>query len=432
MPEESLSAILPPVVWSCDAEGLCLSLSAAWSSITGAPAEAGLGWGFLDFVHPDDRAAVLSQFESAQIDGHTYQVEYRLKLRDGSYRYFLDTAQAEFRDGRFHGYTGAIIDNRARREAEQLVRNREREMRLVTDAVPVLIAHIDSDERYRFANAAYRDWYGVEPDSLVGKKVAELLGPERYAERIPFIKAALAGERVTYDGLITLKNGETRNVETIYAPRICEAGNADGFIAVVNDITDRKRSYEQMQLMVGELKHHTANLLTMVQALARRNLKQAVGSDEYRNFESQLLALGAVSEAIAPGNFRQVLIRALVERITAPHREPGRDQFEIDGDELSLPNSLAISFAMMLHELCTNAVKYGALSVPQGVVRLRWSLVGGRFQLRWQEDGGPPVAEPIRQGFGTTLLNRALPDAVAHVDFRPEGLVFTVTGEIKS
>lgn len=431
MPEEFVPAILPPVVWSCDAEGLCRSLSAAWSSITGAPIAAGLGWGFLEFVHPDDRGRVLEQFESAQREGETYQVEYRLKLGDGSYRYFLDTAQAEFRDGRFAGYTGAIIDNKARRDAEELSRNREREMRLVTDAVPVLIAHIDAEERYRFANAAYRDWYGVEPESLVGRTVAELLGPERYAERVPFIRMALKGERVSYDGQITVKSGETRNVETIYAPRLCEAGNADGFIAVVHDITDRKRGYEQMQLMVGELKHHTANLLTMVQALARRNLKPAVGTDEFRNFESQLLALGAVSEAIAPGNFRQVLIRTLVERITAPHREPGREQFKIEGDELSLPNNFAISFAMMLHELCTNAVKYGALSVPEGVVRLRWSLVGKRFELRWEEAGGPPVSEPVREGFGTMLLNRALPNAVPSVEFKPEGLVFTVIGELK-
>jgi len=427
----SSPTVLPAIVWACDADGRCRSLSAAWTAFTGESVADGLDWGFLDCVHPEDRPAVLAAFETARRTGDTYQVEYRLKAREGDYRWVLDTAMPETADGEFAGLTGAIIDNMARRAADLLLRERERELQLVTDAVPVLISHVDRTGRYRFANAAYRDWYGMEPQSLVGKSIEDLLGPERYRERAPYIEAAFEGKRVSYDGQVTLKDGQVRDVETTYVPNVCSSGNADGFIAVVTDITDRNRNMAQMQLMVGELKHHTANLLTMVQALARRSLKTEVQSpDAFRNFEGQLLALAAVSEAIAPRDFRQVSIKSLIERVMAPHQGSGRDPFELHGEALLLPSKFGISLAMVLHELCTNATKYGALSVPEGRVHMAWSASDGIFAFRWEERGGPPVSPPERKGFGTTLLNRALPDGRITLDFRPEGLVFALEAPI--
>jgi PAS domain S-box-containing protein len=425
------ASVLPAIVWTCDAEGRCVSLGKAWTVFTGASIASGLDWGFLNHIHPDDRSAVIAAFQTARDTGDTYQVEYRLRARDGTYRWVLDTAMPETKDGEFRGLTGAIIDNMARRASEEMLRERERELRLVTDAVPVLISHVDRNGRYRFANAAYGDWYGTDPETIVGKSVEELLGPERYQERANFIHAALGGQRVTYDSQVTLRDEQVRDVETTYVPNVCTSGNADGFIAVVNDITDRKKSLAQMQLMVGELKHHTANLLTMVQALARRSLKAEVQSPEaFRNFEGQLFALAAVSDAIAPRDFRQVAMTGLVERITAPHRESRRDQFEIYGQPLLLPSKFGIALAMALHELCTNATKYGALSRPEGEVRIEWASLEEAFTFRWEERGGPLVTVPERLGFGTTLLNRAFPEGKVNLDYRPEGLVFEVSAPI--
>jgi PAS domain S-box-containing protein len=428
---EAIPTVLPPIVWACDEEGQCLSLSAAWSVFTGHSVEAGLGWSFLDYVHADDRDQVQSAFEKSRSTGATFQVEYRLLCSDGNYRWVLDTAIPETRDGRFIGLTGAIVDNTARRAAEQLVRERERELQLVTDAVPVLISHIGQDGRYQFANAAYRDWYGADPETLIGRTIEDVLGTERYAERKNHIEAALRGEHVVYDGQISLKGGAVRDVETTYVPNICSGGHVNGFIAVVKDITERKQSLEQMRLMVGELKHHTANLLTMVQALARRSLRGEVRSPEaFHTFEGQLFALAAVTEAIAPRDIRQVSIASLVTKVTAPHKSPERNPFRIEGEDALVPSKFGVSFAMTLHELCTNATKYGALSRPEGIVRISWRIADDVLSFDWEEAGGPTVQTPERTGFGTSLLTRALAGGSVVLDYRPAGLFFAVEAPV--
>lgn len=426
-------AVLPAIIWSCDAAGRCISLSSAWSVFTGRSVPSGLDWGFLDAVHPDDRPAIARTFERARDTCSNYQVEYRLVEAGGAYRWVMDTAVPDLDpDGSVRGFTGAIVDNSARRDAEERLRERERELRLVTDTVPVLIAHVGNDQRYLYANSTYRDWYGVESESLVGKSVAELLGPERYAERVGYVEAALRGERVSYDGQVTLRDGRVRDVETIYVPNICSAGKIEGFIAVVTDITDRKRTTDHLNLVSGELRHHVRNLLTVVQGIAQRTFATAAPKPALQAFQGRIRALSAATDAITPDDVTASEVSVIAGSVVAPYRETGRDPFILKGGHVTLPTRYATSLAMVLHELCTNAVKYGALSASAGTVQLAWQSDGQRFELEWIELGGPPVAEPDRRGFGTMLLTSAFPGGETRLEYRPEGLCFSLRAPLGS
>jgi PAS domain S-box-containing protein len=422
-----LPATMPAIIWTCDEVGSCTQLSRAWQNFTGLTSQEGLGWGFTEAVHPDDHGAIAAAFKQAKTQLVNYQVEYRLRHANGGYRWVLDTATPELDDdGRFKGLVGAIVDNEARKQAEQTLLERERELRLVTDTVPVLIAHVDNSERYVFANSTYFDWYGLRPEQIVGKTIAELLGPEAYEKRKAFIHAALRGDRVSYDATVKLKDGSSRTVETVYVPNICSSGNVDGFIAVVSDISERRRSQEHLDLVMRELKHHMRNLLTLVQGLSSQTFRRERPLPEaMESFHGRLHALAAASDAITPQNVSAADIEDIVRNIVAPYREAGNDPFDIEGSSYKLSTTVATSFAMAIHELCTNAMKYGALSSSQGRVTIKWGVSDGAFVLDWIETGGPQVVATDKAGFGSTLLRSAFnsqPGSSTELRFEPSGV----------
>jgi PAS domain S-box-containing protein len=418
---------MPAIIWACDTAGACTQLGSAWTAFTGLRTEDCLGWGFEEAIHHDDRPAITQAFQNAKTAGSNYQVEYRLRHISGGYRWVLDTATPELdASGVFAGFVGAIVDNEARKQAEQKLLERERELRLVTDTVPVLIAHVNKAERYVFANSTYYEWYGVDPEQIIGKSIAELLGPERYASRKPFIDAALNGERVSYDSEVQLKDGSTRTVETVYVPNICSSGNVDGFIAIVSDISERRRSQEHLDLVMRELKHHMRNLLGLVQGLSSQTFrKDRPLRDAMDAFHGRLQALAAASDAITPQNVSTADIEDIVRNVVAPYRDKDADPFLIQGTSVKLSTTVATSLAMALHELCTNALKYGALSVPEGRVMLKWTSDAEGFVLDWAEQGGPAVVPAARVGFGSTLLKTALsaqPGSRTDLQFDPAGV----------
>ena len=113
----------------------------------------------------------------------------------------------------------------------------------------------------------------------------------------------------------------------------------------------------------------------------------------------------------------------------APYREQSKERFQIEGSSLPLPPKATLALSLALHELCTNAVKYGALSTREGRVCIRWHAATDRFRLTWEEIGGPPVSQPKRQGFGSVLITRVLADdldGLVKLDYRPSGLICTV------
>jgi two-component sensor histidine kinase len=193
-----------------------------------------------------------------------------------------------------------------------------------------------------------------------------------------------------------------------------------------HDITELKKSEEALRLLAQEVDHRSKNLLALVQATVHFSVAETPEAIKMA-IEGRIQALSNVHTLLAKSRWAGADLRTLVSDELNPYCPQGTSRCDIDGTDLTLKPQSAQLIAMVLHELTTNAVKYGALSAPKGRVRVEWSKAANEsFFLRWVEVGGPPVKPPTRQGFGTGVLARALSTQLQgklRFDWRPDGLL---------
>jgi PAS domain S-box-containing protein len=215
-------------------------------------------------------------------------------------------------------------------------------------------------------------------------------------------------------------------------------GQVTRVVGAILDITARRQAEEHLRLLVHELNHRVKNTLATVQSIAAQSLKGATTTHEAKAaFEARLMALSRAHNILTRQNWEGASLRSLVLEILDPYSARWSDRFRIEGPDIWIGSGNAVPIAMGLHELATNAVKYGALTVETGRVDLSWSVETENARtigrLVWAESGGPPVSPPTRKGFGTRLIERGLAADLrgeAHIDYRPEGLVCTLTWEL--
>jgi two-component sensor histidine kinase len=199
-----------------------------------------------------------------------------------------------------------------------------------------------------------------------------------------------------------------------------------GLGIVFRDITDRKKAEEQRDLLVRELYHRVNNTLATVQAIASQTFDQREAAEM---FSRRLQALSSAHSILARENWDGASLLTVIRLSLDPYRSPSEERFSVDGVDLRFDAKSVLAVSMAVHELCTNAAKYGALSQPGGRVRIGWSVAGDRFRFSWEEMGGPRVAPPTRRGFGSTMIERVLKaqlEADVRSDFRVSGLVCTI------
>ncbi len=197
-------------------------------------------------------------------------------------------------------------------------------------------------------------------------------------------------------------------------------------IGVLLDITDRKRAEQRMELVARELQHRVKNTLAIIQTIAAQSFRgDAPIEDRIAGFSGRLAALAAATDNITVNDWSDAYVGEVATQITQPFRDTAADAFILSGPRVPIPSRLAIGMGMALHELCTNAVKYGALSSAGGRVRLTWKEEDGELVITWEEEGGPPVVAPIRRGFGTRLLEHGLlgDRGAVELTFHPEGVI---------
>lgn len=223
-------------------------------------------------------------------------------------------------------------------------------------------------------------------------------------------------------------------------PIVTADGRVTHVLAISRDITEQMRMEAQKAILADELEHRIKNILAVVAAIARQTLRPPANlEDAAKAFNSRLNALGQAQIVVTRTNWTAADLREVVESVLPPFRAAAGDgRFNIEGPPVQLLAQRALSLALAVHELATNAVKYGALSTESGHVDLVWSVEGGdekpMLRMEWREHGGPPVAEPGRQGFGSRLIERALPSdflGTARIEYAPAGLVFTLTAPLE-
>jgi PAS domain S-box-containing protein len=186
------------------------------------------------------------------------------------------------------------------------------------------------------------------------------------------------------------------------------------FIGIFQDITEQKHAEEQQRFFLDELNHRVKNTLTTVQSIASQTLRTTETSAQFKEaFEGRLLALSKTHNLLTRKSWREAELRDVAEQELAPYRKQGDERVVLDGPNVRLPARYAINLGLVLHELVTNAAKYGALSTNAGHLEMTWTVLENedrpdQLRIHWTESGGPPVAPPKRQGFGSRLIRRSI------------------------
>jgi two-component sensor histidine kinase len=195
------------------------------------------------------------------------------------------------------------------------------------------------------------------------------------------------------------------------------------------DAKEREAADKLQKLILEELHHRIKNTLATVSAIASQSLRTATSVEQGRQaIEGRLIALGRAHDLLLQARWTSTSLAHIVRGATEPYESQDAARFSITGPDLKIVSGSVIALAMTLNELCTNATKFGALSVPSGRIQIGWTVDGERLRLTWTETDGPPVHPPTRRSFGTRMidtLGRQL-GGDAHLTYEPTGFVYTL------
>jgi two-component system CheB/CheR fusion protein len=220
------------------------------------------------------------------------------------------------------------------------------------------------------------------------------------------------------------------------APLRDASGRIVGAVSAGLDITERKRAEEHRQLLLNELNHRVKNTLAMVQSIAAQSFRRGKADTVGREtFEARLLALSRAHDVLTNESWEGANLDEIVAQAIAPYSGGHPSHFQVQGPQVRLSAKMALSIGMALHELATNAAKYGALSNDKGSVSIVWQTQsGGReLKLEWAETGGPAVTAPRHKGFGSRLIERGLAQELGgetKIEYRPEGVWCCITARL--
>ncbi|MCA1367396.1 PAS domain-containing protein [Bradyrhizobium sp. BRP14] len=387
-----------------------------------------------DFTHhleyerlADDARSVL---------GNLTPIEHEVKSRNNRW-YLVRMRPYRTIEDKIDGVVATFVDITERREAEEAVRQSEQrldqEMRLVElSRSPIFVWEYDGGVTQW--NRGSEQLYGYTKEEALGKRKNKLLKTVVPGASFEALRQSLL-EKGRWSGELrhTTKDGRVLTVDSHL--ELMPLGDRRLVLESTRDITDEKRWERRRQLLLGEMSHRVKNTLAVVQSLARQTLRTADSSEDFvERFDGRLSALASSHKLLVDSEWAGAELAALA--LSQLEAYAGRDprRLKIEGEPVTLTPDIATPFGLALHELATNAAKYGALSTPQGRVTLRWKLNHGnngrRLTVVWRERGGPPVEPPTRQGFGGVLIEKGLPGAVVHRDFEGEGVVCTMEIEL--
>ncbi|MGU3476875.1 PAS domain S-box protein [Methylobacterium sp. D48H] len=401
----------------------------------------------VDYFVPEERTRVLDEvLPAVERDGFWEgELHFRHVVTGAAVPVLYNLFPVRDANGRKLGYGTVTRDLTDQHRARQALQASEATLRAVLDTVPVGILFAEAPSGRIVAG-------NRRLEEIFRHPVLPSADAESYGEWVAFHEDGRPVEAAEYPLSRIIREGiehaEMRCayqrgdgtrlwVEIVGVPMRDEAGTVVGAVVAVADIDARRRAEERQDLLNQELSHRMKNLLAMVQAIAASTLRGATDMDAAREvLGSRLVALGKAHDVLLGGAAESASLAAVVREGVGVQESAGR-RVAFEGPDVEIGGKAALSLALTLHELTTNAVKYGALSVPGGTVAVTASLVGPeeapRLRIAWTERGGPPVVPPSRKGFGSRLIERGLTaqvNASLSLDYRPEGVVCVVEASL--
>jgi len=332
------------------------------------------------------------------------------------------------------GFVKILRDRTEQHRAEELLRENEERFRVLAVSIPQLVFRTRPNGERTWGSPQWSVFTGLSlPESLQLRWLDAVHPDDRDATRAAWAEARGKGEYYIEHRILRVADGEWRWHQTRAAPLEGVQG-ADEWVGTSADIHDLRTLQERQKVLVAELQHRTRNLLAVVQSLARQTIRSSGSPEDFgESFENRLRALSRVQGLLARTDHRPIDLAELVASELSAHGNGGgaQQKLRMGGPAVALPPTLAQTFALAIHELATNAVKYGALGQHAGRLAVTWRLdeSGPRrlIRLEWRESGVsmPEGGRPARRGYGSQLIERALPYQLkteTKLEFGPDGV----------
>nr|WP_298719684.1 PAS domain S-box protein [uncultured Steroidobacter sp.] len=404
-----------------DEHGNLLRVNDAFCKMLGRTREQLLSMNFADYTHESDRANDLSHY-ARQVRGEipSYAIRKRAYRIDGTMLY-LDVHSSSVRDanGRFQYGVRVLQDVTAAQNAENRLRESERQMRDLLEALPAAVYTTDAAGRITFYNKAAVEMAGRTPSAgeqwCVTWRLYTPDGVPLPHDQCPMAIALKEDRPVRGAEAIAERPDGTRVPFVPFPTPLHDAdGKLIGAINMLVDISDRKHAENRQKVLIDELNHRVKNTLATVQSLAMQTARHAGSLPGFVDkFQARLMALARAHDLLTESRWEHAPLQALASQLLAPMADAAPGRVSIGGPPIALTPRAAVALTMAINELATNAAKYGSLSSDEGTLLLQWSLRDspeGRAMLaiEWREHGGPAVLAPTRRGFGRRLMQRCI------------------------
>lgn len=359
---------------------------------------------------------------------------------DGEQRIWREHFFPVIENGEAIGIAVLLEDVTVARNAENALAESARQLRRVIDGNIGFVGILDIDGTVREANATALQAGGLERDEVIGRKFWDTAWwnyEPAVAERL---KAAIAeaatGQAVRYDAVVRMQGDTRMTIDFLITPVFDDDGKVTHLLPSGFDITEREEALKHVQLLMQEVNHRSKNILSLVQVIARQTVRTSP-EDFMAKFSDRIGALARAQDLLIDSNWNSVDLETLIRNQLAHFGDALDRRILLSGPALTINAQAAQSLSMLMHELATNAGKYGALSAPEGRVRIVWDSTpdaeGGAplLSLDWLESGGPKVSTPVRRGFGSTLIDgmvKASFGVAARLDYAENGLKWRLEG----
>ncbi len=387
-----------------------------------------------DITHPDDydrnremRRRLASGKSTA------FDVEKRYIRKDGKAVWARTTVNV-VRDesGRPLRHIGVIQDLNAQKQAEQDLRASKDRLQLALDAAQLGWWQYDPFHRTLKGDTRSKEIFDINADEMPAEEIKKRVHPDD-AERLE------AARRATFDSVdpqshamefrLQRGTGEVRWVEVHWLTNFEGDGRerrAVSVVGTVQDVTERKEREEKEHLLMREINHRAKNMLNVVQAIARQTAAKNP-EDFIERFSERIQAVGANHDLLVRNEWNGIEIDDLVRAQLAPFADLIGSRIAVHGPKLRLNAASAQTIGLVLHELATNAGKYGALSTDRGRVNVCWEIESNTFIMSWVESDGPLVSAPERRGFGTMVMEAMAEQSVegtVKIDYASSGVAW--------
>jgi PAS domain S-box-containing protein len=428
---------LPIALCVCDAQGRLTQFNARAVEIWGRAPQSGSGadryCGSLRMFELDGREIAPEDSPTASVLRSAEGIRDRellVERPDGRRINVLANVNPLLNeDGTVTGAINCFQDVTELRQMQTVTREGRHVFNNIMNALPSAVYATDAAGRITYYNAAAERMWGNAPDASQhwcgSWKLFTSDGAPLAHEDCPMAVAIRERRPVRGVEAIAERPDGTRVPFIPYpTPLFSSDGAFVGAVNLLYDLTDAKKAEAQQKALIDELNHRVKNTLATVQSLAAQSFR-GMASDPKQAFEQRLLALSKTHDHLTRERWEWADFRAIVTDTLAPYASA---QIAIEGTSVRLPPKVALTLSMVLHELATNAAKYGALSIREGSLAVSWSVNDKYLHLSWHESNGPVVTPPAHKGFGSKLIERSVAQdlgGISSVIFAPAGLVYT-------